>query len=195
MGLLFKLNEEGTTTERVFINLIFGFSFQLFTFVWIGSEIDSWTWFAEFFLETLFFLVLSFTNGALAFATSWLLLEFVSRSFPFEQFEWKRLGEALNGSPIDILFPVLGTLGITFIFVLIIGWIINYKLSGILMTIVLVLFLMLLPINITEFGNMNMILEFGKNAAKKSYQFQYSGGAIFALWLFFLSKTRRTFRG
>ena len=29
----------------------------------------------------------------------------------------------------------------------------------------------------------------------KSYEFQYSGGAVFALWLFFLSKTRRAFRG
>lgn len=195
IGLLFKLNEEGTTSERIFVNLIFGFSFQLFSFIWLGADIDSWTWFAEFFLQTLFFLVLSFTEGAMAFATSWLLLEFVSRSFPFEQFEWKRLGQALNGSHLDFLIPVLGAFGMTFVFVLIIGWVVNYKISGILMATALLLFLTLMPINITEFGNMNMIFEVGSKTAKKSYEFQYSGRSVFALWLFFLSKTRRAFRG
>lgn len=145
IGLLFKLNEEGTTSERSFRK----------SHIWI----------------------------------------FVSRSFPFEQFEWKRLGQALNGSPLDFLIPVLGAFGMTFVFVLIIGWVVNYKISGILMATALLLFLMLMPINITEIGNMNMIFEVGSKTAKKSYEFQYSGGAVFALWLFFLSKTRRAFRG
>lgn len=194
IALLFKLNEDGTTNERIFINLVFGFAFQLFTFIWIGAQIDSWTWFVELFLQTSFFLVLSFTEGALAFATSWVLLEFVSRSFPFEQFQWKRLGTVLSETPLDFLIPVIGTVGVTFLFVLIIGWAVNYKFSGLLMAMALMLLISNLPISISEIGNMNLAMDFGKPSPDSVYKFQYVGGAAFALWLFFLNKARRAFR-
>ena len=145
IGILYSLNKNTSTNSRIRSNLIFGIFFQILILHWIGTYVGSAAWITLVLMQAIFFIVLSFTTGAIAFALSWLLFEFILRSFPFGGFGWSRIGFVLTESPFNFLYPKVSIVGVAFIFVLIIGQIVERQFKGLALTAIFLLFIALLP--------------------------------------------------
>jgi apolipoprotein N-acyltransferase len=86
IGILYKLNMDQPIKSRLLINFLFGIGYQLLTLYWVGTYVGSFAWIALVLMQAVFVIALSFSTGALTFAASWILFEFILRSIPFGGF-------------------------------------------------------------------------------------------------------------
>ena len=122
--------------------------------LYVGSA----AWITLVLMQATFFIVLSFTTGAIAFALSWLLFEFILRSFPFGGFGWSRIGYALTESPLNYLYPRISIVGVAFLTVLITALVIDNKLKGLAIGLALLALMALIPVNIIDKGSIKVAL-------------------------------------
>lgn len=178
IGGLYFLNRDASTKERIRFNFLFGICFQIFTLYWIGTYVGSFAWIALVLMQATFFIVLSFTRGPIPFALSWILFEFILRSFPFGGFGWSRIGYALTESPLNYLYPRTSIVGVAFISVFSVALIVEYRLRGGVISLGLLLLLALIPVNVTEKGSINVGLVQGGQEQKLDNTFENSEAAL-----------------
>lgn len=178
IGGLYYLNRDASISERLRINFLFGICFQIVTLYWIGTYVGSFAWIALILMQAFFFIVLSFTRGALLFALSWVLFEFILRTFPFGGFGWSRIGYALTESPLNYLYPRISIVGVAFISVLTIALIFEYRFKGGVISLGLLLLLALIPVNVIEKGAINVGLVQGGQEQKLDNTFENSEAAL-----------------
>ena len=178
IGGLYYLNREASTGERLRINFLFGICFQIVTLYWIGTYVGSFAWIALILMQATFFTVLSFTRGPLPFALSWVLFEFILRTFPFGGFGWSRIGYALTDSPLNYLYPRISIVGVAFSSVLIVALLIEYRLKGGVFSLGLLLLLALIPVSVTEKGAIRVGLVQGGQEEQLDNTFENSEAAL-----------------
>ena len=178
IGILYSLNKNTSTKSRIRSNLIFGIFFQILILHWIGTYVGSAAWITLVLMQATFFIVLSFTTGAIAFALSWLLFEFILRSFPFGGFGWSRIGYALTESPLNYLYPRISIVGVAFLTVLITALVIDNKLKGLAIGLALLALMALIPVNIIDKGSIKVALVQGGQKLKLDNTFENSEAAL-----------------
>ena len=178
IGGLYYLNREASTGERLRINFLFGICFQIVTLYWIGTYVGSFAWIALILMQATFFTVLSFTRGPLPFALSWVLFEFILRTFPFGGFGWSRIGYALTDSPLNYLYPRISIVGVAFSSVLIVALLIEYRFKGGVLSLGLLLLLALIPVSVTEKGAIRVGLVQGGQEEQLDNTFENSEAAL-----------------
>ena len=178
IGWLYLLNKEGTLKERFLTNFTFGLFFQVVSLYWIGTYVGWYAWLALVIMQATFFIVLSFTNNGLSFAASWILFEFILRSFPFGGFGWSRIGFALTETPLNFLYPRVGIVGVAFLAVLGITLLIDYKWKGALATSIALLLIGLIPVSVKDGGQIKVALVQGGQTEKLDNTFENAEAAI-----------------
>ena len=178
IGWLYLLNKEGTLKERFLTNFTFGLFFQVVSLYWIGTYVGWYAWLALVIMQATFFIVLSFTNKGLSFAASWILFEFILRSFPFGGFGWSRIGFALTETPLNFLYPRVGIVGVAFLAVLGITLFIDYKWKGAVATSIALLLIGLIPVSVKDGGQIKVALVQGGQTEKLDNTFENAEAAI-----------------
>ena len=176
--LLLKLNKSEGFKARILLNFLFGISFQIITLYWVGTYVGSFAWIALVLMQATFLILLSFTNGAIAFAAAWIAYEFVLRSFPFGGFGWSRVGYALTESPLNYLYPRISIVGVAFLVMVSLALLLEKRLKALLILIPVYLLLGLIPVSVTDTGNLKVGLVQGGQNLKLDNTFENSEGAI-----------------
>ena len=178
ISTLYYLNREQAVKERIKCNYLFGVGFQILTLHWIGTYVGSFAWLLLVAMQATFFALLSFTKGPLGFASSWIAFEFLLRTFPFGGFGWSRLGFALTESPFNYLYSKVSIVGVAFLFVLIIGQIIERRFKGIAFTAFFLLVIALIPNDVNFHSKIKVALVQGGQTEKLDNTFENSEGAL-----------------
>ena len=178
IGILYKLNMDQPIKSRLLINFLFGIGYQLLTLYWVGTYVGSFAWIALVLMQAVFVIALSFSTGALTFAASWILFEFILRSIPFGGFGWSRLGFALTESPLNYLYPRLSIIGVAFIFVLAITLIVDQKFKGLVITLLLFILAGFIPVQVTKAESVKVALIQGGQQEKLDNTFENANSAI-----------------
>ena len=139
---------------------------------------DLFAWIALVLMQATFAILLSFTNGAIAFASAWVVFEFVLRSFPFGGFGWSRIGYALTESPLNFLYPRLGIVGVAFLVVLNLGLLLEKRFKALITLIPIYLILSLIPVSVVNTGSIKVGLVQGGQNLKLDNTFENAEGAI-----------------
>ena len=176
--LLLWLNQREQLKRRIAINFIFGIAFQLITIYWVGTYVGSFAWIALVLLQATFLILLSFTNGALSFAAAWIAYEFVLRSFPFGGFGWSRIGYALTNSPFNYLYPRISIVGVAFLLIYSLGWILKNRFRALIALLPIYLIIAIIPVSVTNTGKIEVGLVQGGQELKLDNTFENSEGAI-----------------
>lgn len=176
--ILLWLNQRELIKRRIGINFVFGIAFQLITIYWVGTYVGSFAWIALVLLQATFLILLSFTHGALGFAAAWIAYEFVLRSFPFGGFGWSRIGYALTNSPFNYLYPRISIVGVAFLLLLSIGWILKYRFRAVFALLPIYFLFALIPVSVTNTGKIEVGLVQGGQTLKLDNTFENSEGAI-----------------
>ncbi len=176
--LLLWLNQREQLKRRIAINFIFGIAFQLITIYWVGTYVGSFAWIALVLLQATFLILLSFTNGALSFAAAWIAYEFVLRSFPFGGFGWSRIGYALTNSPFNYLYPRISIVGVAFLLIFSLGWILKNRFRALITLLPIYLIIAIIPVSVTNTGKIEVGLVQGGQELKLDNTFENSEGAI-----------------
>ena len=176
--LLLWLNQREQLKRRIAINFIFGIAFQLITIYWVGTYVGSFAWIALVLLQATFLILLSFTNGALSFAAAWIAYEFVLRSFPFGGFGWSRIGYALTNSPFNYLYPRISIVGVAFLLIFSLGWILKNRFRALIALLPIYLIIAIIPVSVTNTGKIEVGLVQGGQVLKLDNTFENSEGAI-----------------
>ena len=176
--LLLWLNQREQLKRRIAINFIFGIAFQLITIYWVGTYVGSFAWIALVLLQATFLILLSFTNGALSFAAAWIAYEFVLRSFPFGGFGWSRIGYALTNSPFNYLYPRISIVGVAFLLIYSLGWILKNRFRALIALLPIYLIIAMIPVSVTNSGKIEVGLVQGGQELKLDNTFENSEGAI-----------------
>lgn len=178
IGGLYLLNRGAELKVRIKINLLFGIGFQIYSLYWIGTYVGWYAWLALVLMQAFFFIALSFTTGAVAFAAAWVLFEFILRSFPFGGFGWSRIGFALTDSPFNYLYPRVGIVGVAFLVVLIATLVLEYKAKGALISAITLMLLALIPVSVKDGGVIKVALVQGGQTEKLDNTFENAEAAI-----------------
>jgi len=178
LAWLYHLNRERRVKERLLINFLFGFSFQIYLLYWIGTYVGWYAWLALVIMQALFFVVLSFTKGPIGFAASWIAFEFILRSFPFGGFGWNRIGFALTQSPLNYLYPRLGIVAVAFFAVLATALVVQYRVKGLAISLTFFLLLALIPVSVIDGGIIKVALVQGGQKIKLDNTFENAEAAI-----------------
>jgi apolipoprotein N-acyltransferase len=178
IGGLYLLNKESSLKQKIKLNLIFGIAYQIFSLYWIGTYVGWYALLALVLMQATFFIALSFTSGSMAFAASWVLFEFILRSFPFGGFGWSRIGFALTETPFNYLYPRVGVVGVAFFVVLAITLTIDYRLNGALIAIGSLLVLALIPVGVKDGKELKVALVQGGQTEKMDNTFENAEAAI-----------------
>lgn len=178
IGILYSLNRNTSRKSRIIANFTFGVTFQILTLYWIGTYVGSAAWIILVLMQAIFFLVLSFTTGALGFALSWVLFEFILRSFPFGGFGWSRIGYALTDTPLNYLYPRVGIVFIAFVVVLASALVIEEGFKGLIKIGAVLLILALIPVNVSQKGSIRVGLVQGGQKLKLDNTFENSEAAL-----------------
>ncbi|MEY4692792.1 MAG: hypothetical protein RL437_72 [Actinomycetota bacterium] len=178
IGLLYKLNLNQLYKKRLAINLYFGIGYQIFTLYWIGTYVGSLAWIALVLMQSTFFMVLSFAKRPFEFAISWILAEFILRSFPFGGFGWSRIGYALTESPLNSIYPRVGIVGIAFLVVWISSEIAKRELKKPLSIAAAILALSFLPVSIAKGETIDIALVQGGQNEKLDNTFENAENAL-----------------
>jgi apolipoprotein N-acyltransferase len=178
IGGLYVLNKKSSLKQKIKLNLIFGIAYQIYSLYWIGTYVGWYAWLALVLMQATFFIALSFTAGPVAFAASWVLFEFILRSFPFGGFGWSRIGFALTETPFNYLYPRVGIVGVAFLVVLAITLTIEYRLKGALISIGSLLVLALIPVGVRDSNELKVALVQGGQIEKMDNTFENAEAAI-----------------
>ena len=176
--ILIHLNRSDNFKKRIVLNFLFGISFQIISLYWVGTYVGSFAWIALVLMQATFAILLSFTNGAIAFASAWVVFEFVLRSFPFGGFGWSRIGYALTESPLNFLYPRLGIVGVAFLVVLTLGLLLEKRFKALITLIPIYLILSLIPVSVANTGSIKVGLVQGGQNLKLDNTFENAEGAI-----------------
>ena len=164
--------------QRVGINFSFGLAYQILSLYWVGTYVGWYAWIALVIMQASFLLILSFSRGALAFALSWVLFEFILRSFPFGGFGWSRIGFALTESPMNYLYPRVGIVGVAFISVLAVTLIIDQRWKGAAIAALLLFTVVLIPVSVKDGGSIKVALVQGGQTQKLDNTFENAEAAL-----------------
>ncbi|MFM2103144.1 MAG: hypothetical protein RL740_231, partial [Actinomycetota bacterium] len=178
IGGLYLLNKRASLKQKIKVNLLFGIAFQIYSLYWIGTYVGWYAWLALVLMQATFLIVLSFTSGPIAFAASWVLFEFILRSFPFGGFGWSRIGFALTETPLNYLYPRIGIVGVAFLAVLAVTLIIDYRAKGAVISIVSLLVMALIPVNVKDGRDVRVALVQGGQTEKMDNTFENAEAAI-----------------
>jgi apolipoprotein N-acyltransferase len=178
IGGLYLLNKKSSLKQKIKLNLIFGITYQIYSLYWIGTYVGWYAWLALVLMQATFFIALSFNSGPLEFAASWVLFEFILRSFPFGGFGWSRLGFALTETPFNYLYPRVGIVGVAFLVVLVITLTIEYRLKGALISIGSLLVIALIPVGVRDSNELKVALVQGGQTEKMDNTFENAEAAI-----------------
>lgn len=124
--------------------------YQIFNLYWVGTYVGSFAWLALVFMQSTFFMALSFAKRPVEFAISWVFVEFILRSFPFGGFGWSRIGYGLTESPFNSIYPKVGIVGIAFLTVWISSEIVKWNIKKTIFIAVALLAMSLFPVNIAK---------------------------------------------
>ena len=178
IGGLYLLNKRASLKQKIKVNLLFGIAFQIYSLYWIGTYVGWYAWLALVLMQATFLIVLSFTSGPIAFAASWVLFEFILRSFPFGGFGWSRIGFALTETPLNYLYPRVGIVGVAFLVVLAVTLTIDYRVKGAVISIVSLLVMALIPVNVKDGREVRVALVQGGQTEKMDNTFENAEAAI-----------------
>jgi apolipoprotein N-acyltransferase len=176
--LLLKLNKSESFKARILLNFLFGIAFQIITLYWVGTYVGSFAWIALVLMQATFLILLSFTNGAIAFAVAWVAYEFVLRSFPFGGFGWSRIGYALTQSPLNYLYPRISIVGVAFLVVLSLALLLEKRFKALVILLPIYLVIGLIPVSVADTGTLKVGLVQGGQNLKLDNTFENSEGAI-----------------
>jgi apolipoprotein N-acyltransferase len=175
---LYLINRKGNLKQRIKVNLLFGIAYQIFSLYWIGTYVGWYAWLALVLMQATFFIALSFTSGPVSFATSWVLFEFILRSFPFGGFGWSRVGFALTDTPFNYLFPRVGIVGVAFLIVLTIALTIEHRVKGASIAFLSLLAISLIPVNVNDGKVIRVALVQGGQTEKMDNTFENAEAAV-----------------
>ena len=176
--LLINLNKSQNFKKRILTNLLFGISFQIITLYWVGTYVGSFAWIALVLMQSTFLILLSFTNGAISFAASWVVYEFVLRSFPFGGFGWSRIGYALTESPLNYLYPRISIVGVAFLVVFSLALLLEKRRKAVVILMPIYIAIGLIPVSVANTGSLKVGLVQGGQNLKLDNTFENSEGAI-----------------
>ena len=178
IGILYKLNINQPIKKRLATNLCFGIGFQIFTLYWVGTYVGSLAWVALVLMQSTFFLALSFARRPIEFAISWILVEFILRSFPFGGFGWSRIGYALTESPLNSIYPLVGIVGVAFLVVWISGELAIKDVKKSISLGIAITLLSLIPVNISKGETIDIALVQGGQSEKLDNTFENAENAL-----------------
>ena len=118
LGVWYQLICVQNFGKRLQSSYFFGLGILLPTQAWTGIYVGDVPWLVLCFGQALIFTFPSFFVGRgksfnqIAFICSYILVEAILRTFPFTGFGWTRLGFSQINSPLIIIYPVLGVVGV-----------------------------------------------------------------------------------
>ena len=118
LGVWYQLICVQNFGKRLQSSYFFGLGILLPTQAWTGIYVGDVPWLVLCFGQALIFTFPSFFVGRgksfnqIAFICSYILVEAILRTFPFTGFGWTRLGFSQIKSPLIIIYPVLGVVGV-----------------------------------------------------------------------------------
>ena len=120
LGVWYQLICVQNFGKRLQSSYFFGLGILLPTQAWTGIYVGDVPWLVLCFGQALIFTFPSFFVGRgksfnqIAFICSYIFVEAILRIFPFTGFGWTRLGFSQINSPLTIIYPVLGVVGVAF---------------------------------------------------------------------------------
>lgn len=158
LAILFKVNQSARLSQRIFLNYLFGVTYLLIPLYWVGNFVGWYAWIAVVLLQATFFVILSFGRGGISFATGWVVVEYVLRTYPFGGFGWNRIGFSLSESPLNFLYPRISIVGVAFVVAFASTLFARPKVKqtfGLLLSLIL---LALVPVNVVDTKNNSIAL-------------------------------------